>query len=205
MKNIDDFFGDDESQNVQTLIEVTKRFFGFVSQLAEIVDELSNSFNELSSKVDQLQRGGAAATSPSPTISSPGLSPPVLTTQSTSPPAPAATSVPSGLPAPPAPVTASTPPPSSPSPAAPPSVPSGLPPLPGLSTAPASPQPSFGQPPGPQPGLNPPPGPQPGFGQPPGPGAPAPRASPMSLKAQMNMELKEAFARIKKGWAEEDQ
>jgi hypothetical protein len=26
----------------------------------------------------------------------------------------------------------------------------------------------------------------------------------MNLKAQMNMELKEAFARIKKGWSEED-
>jgi hypothetical protein len=29
--------------------------------------------------------------------------------------------------------------------------------------------------------------------------------SPMNLKAQMNMELKEAFSRIKKGWSEEDQ
>jgi hypothetical protein len=37
------------------------------------------------------------------------------------------------------------------------------------------------------------------FGSP-QPPAPQARPSPMSLKAQMNMELKEAFARIRKGW-----
>jgi hypothetical protein len=44
------------------------------------------------------------------------------------------------------------------------------------------------------------PGGQPGV---PGPPAQQPRPSPMSLKAQMNMELKEAFSRIRKGWDEE--
>jgi hypothetical protein len=47
--------------------------------------------------------------------------------------------------------------------------------------------------------------PPPVGGQMGGPQAPAPQArpSPMSLKAQMNMELKEAFSRIRKGWDEE--
>jgi hypothetical protein len=31
----------------------------------------------------------------------------------------------------------------------------------------------------------------------------APSPSPIGLKAQMNMELKEAFSRIRKGWDEE--
>jgi hypothetical protein len=40
LTNLDEFFSDNESRNVDTLIEVTKKFFGFVSALAEIVDAL---------------------------------------------------------------------------------------------------------------------------------------------------------------------
>ncbi len=187
MTNIDEFFGENESQNVETLIGITKKFFGFVSALADIVDELQNDFLKLSDKIDQLQKTGSAplsASPPSPT----SLSPP--------PPSPAAPSaLPEapglpGLPTLPSPATASA---SPVGPTAPPTTPSGLPPLPGLSPAP---QPGYGQPPAPQPGYGQPPAPQ--------PTGPAPRPSPMSLKAQMNMELKEAFARIKKGWDETD-
>ncbi|MFX0209225.1 MAG: hypothetical protein ACFFDT_24790 [Candidatus Hodarchaeota archaeon] len=194
MKNIDDFFGDDESQNVKTLIEVTKKFFYFVSQLTEIVDSLENSLDELKIKVDQLltNPGVTAAIKPLSAPPTTSVPPPALAAMSAPPPAPAATSVPPGLPTPPAPATASAPPSSPASPPSSPSIPPGLPPLPGVSPAP---QPSFGQPLAPQPSFGQPPTPQ--------PAAPAPRASPMSLKAQMNMELKEAFARIKKGWDED--
>ncbi len=198
MTNIDDFFGENESQNVETLIGITKKFFGFVSALAEIVDELQSEHLKLSSRIDQLQRTGPAPLSASPPSPAPlSASPPSPASLSPPPPTPAtpgalpeAPGLP-GLPTPPSPATASAPPGS---PTAPPSTPSGLPPLPGLSPAPQ--QPGFGQPPAPQPGFGQPPAPQ--------PTGPAPRPSPMSLKAQMNMELKEAFARIKKGWDETD-
>ncbi|MHA2243438.1 MAG: hypothetical protein ACXADY_00560 [Candidatus Hodarchaeales archaeon] len=210
--NLDDFFGDDESQNVTTLIAVTKNFLGFVSQLAEIVDDLANSFTELSTKVDSLlQNPGAIA--PSSTPAAPAPTAPAPTAPSAPPTAPTAPSAPPTAPTapsapPPIPTAPSAAPagfPGLPTPPAPAAAPSGLPPLPGLSPAP---QPGFGQPPAPQPG----------FGQPPpassgggfqgltkAPPRQAPRAQPMNLKAQMNSELKEAFARIKKGWSEDDE
>ena len=201
LKNLDNFFGEDQGQNVDTLIEVTKRFFTFVSQLAEIVDELGREYTELSNKIDKLLQtsgsSGVIASPPSPASTS---TPPIPGAASTPPPIPGAASTP-----PPIPGAASTPPTASPgfptppaaptnplqaelstalqSPPAPPAAPSGLPPLPG---APAASSPGFGQSQAPAP-------------------RPKPRASPMNLKAQMNSELQEAFARIKKGWSEEDQ
>ncbi|MHA1214599.1 MAG: hypothetical protein ACTSR2_01670 [Candidatus Hodarchaeales archaeon] len=201
MTNLDEFFGDERSKNIETLMAVTKKFFVFVSQLAEIVDELERNFAELDKKVNQLLQGSGTSSFSPPTIA-----PPVQ--KASAPPAPPsispASSPAQGLPTPPAPVQASTPmstgpsplSPPSPSPLSPPSpsglaAPSGLPPLPGQSQQPSTP--SLGAP---TPGAG-------RMGQPPATGAPAPRPSPMSLKAQMNMELKEAFARIRKGWDEE--
>jgi hypothetical protein len=209
LKNLDDFFGEDQGQNVDTLVAVTKKFFTFVSQLAEIVDELGKEYSELSNKVDQLLKNSgpisAPPRSPTPVASLPSSvaigTPPQIPTAPSAPPT-APTAAPPGFPTPPSPTQATAPPPAPTSPlqaeisqamqnrSSPPAAPSGLPPLPG---APAAAPPGFGQ------------------SQPPGPGgpggapAPNPRVSPMNLKAQMNMELKEAFARIKKGWSEEDQ
>ncbi|UCE13626.1 MAG: hypothetical protein JSV04_00270 [Candidatus Heimdallarchaeota archaeon] len=187
MKNIDDFFGDDESQNVKTLITVTKKFFVFVSQLVEIVDELEKNYNELANKVNQLQKSGLSS-SPPPT-SAVSSAPPTPVVSSAPPPAPATPSTPPGLPSlptPPSPTTASAPP-SSPAPQ------SGLPPLPNM----ASPPQTFGPPPTQHQGFQ-------GLTPVPQATAPPPRPSPMNLKAQMNLELKEAFARIKKGWSEDE-
>ena len=206
MKNIDDFFGEDQDQNVDTLIEVTKRFFTFVSQLAEIVDELGKDYYELTNKVDQLLQSPSSpqASTPPPTPVSAAAPPPIPVSTSAPPPVPGAptaspSTAPPSFPAPPSPTQATAPPPVPANPLqaeissamqnqpSPPSASSGLPPLPGV---PAAAPPAFGQ------------------SRPPGPGgAPGakPRVSPMNLKAQMNMELKEAFARIKKGWSEEDQ
>ncbi len=214
MKNIDDFFGEDQSQNVDTLIEVTKKFFTFVSQLAEIVDELGKDYTELSNKVDQLlQRSGTTTLPSSPVLPISSHSKPISPTSPTTTPVPSTTpppipgvtaspslNAPPGFPTPPSPLQATAPPPAPSNPlqaeinsamlnrTSPPSPPSGLPPLPGAPSAAT-------------PGFSPPPG----LGEMPG-GAqtPKPRMSPMNLKAQMNMELKEAFARIKKGWSEED-
>ncbi|MFX0084513.1 MAG: hypothetical protein ACFFAU_02465 [Candidatus Hodarchaeota archaeon] len=214
MKNIDDFFGEDQSQNVDTLIEVTKKFFTFVSQLAEIVDELGKDYSELSNKVDQILQGSGVKTLPSSPVSSiaslskpisPASPPPTPISPTAPPPIPGASTSPAlnappGFPTPPSPLQATAPPPAPSNPlqaeinsamqnrTSPPSAPSGLPPLPG---APSAATPGFSPPPG----L----GPMPGGAQ-----TPKPRMSPMNLKAQMNMELKEAFARIKKGWSEED-
>ncbi|NHJ00561.1 MAG: hypothetical protein EAX86_00385 [Candidatus Heimdallarchaeota archaeon] len=200
MANLDDFFSDDQSRNVDSLIEVTKKFFIFVSQLAEIVDDLERKYSLLNGRIDDLlQKSMSPPRQPQinpPTVSTPAQ--PVTTP--TAPPAPSSFPTPPGLPTPPstvqpAPIQATTPPPA----------PSNLPPLPGQSP-PSSPS-IFGQPPPPPTfgqqnlpssgGLAP--SPTAGLG----PNAPAPTASPMSLKAQMNMELKEAFARIRKGWDED--
>lgn len=215
MKNIDDFFGEDQDQNVDTLIEVTKRFFTFVSQLAEIVDELGKDYSDLTDKVEQLlQRSSSPqAAAPSSAPVSAAAPPPIPVSTSAPPPVPVAPTAspaasPPGFPAPPSPTQAAAPPPV---PANPlqaelssamqnrppePAASSGLPPLPGVPAAApqaAAPQ-AFGQSRPPRPGG--------AMGGAPGP---KPRASPMNLKAQMNSELKEAFARIKKGWSEEDQ
>jgi hypothetical protein len=208
MKNLDDFFGDDESKNVAILVTVTKKFFGFVSQLAEIVYELQESFIELSDKVDQLtqERGSGMVSAPPITTSTPRAPPVAPSTPRAPPVAPSAPSAPPPIPsAPSAPAVATSAPSSPPGFPAPPSPTtassSGLPPLPGLSP---TPQPSFGVPSkasleaGFQ-GLTPVPAQAQAQAQ-----APKPRASPMNLKAQMNNELKEAFARIKKGWAEDE-
>jgi hypothetical protein len=191
LANLDEFFGDNQSQNVDTLVEVTKKFFTFVSQLAEIVDDLEGRYAELNKKIDQISQR-PAVTAPSP-ASTPSRVPSAPQTSSL-PTAPVSTPeslpTPPGFPSPPAPaqpsVTASGPPqqPASTSP------PSSLPPLPGQA------------PPAQQPGFAPPPGPTGQFGSPQAPPQPS-RPSPMSLKAQMNMELKEAFARIRKGWDDE--
>lgn len=216
MKNIDDFFGEDQDQNVDTLIEVTKRFFTFVSQLAEIVDELGKDYSELIIKVEQLLQSSSSpqASAPPPTPVSAVAPPPVPVSTSAPPPVPGAptaspSTAPPSFPAPPSPTQATAPPPVPANPLqaeissamqnqpSPPSASSGLPPLPGV---PAAAPPATGQPAAAPPAF--------GQSRPPGPGgAPGakPRVSPMNLKAQMNMELKEAFARIKKGWSEEDQ
>jgi hypothetical protein len=206
LKNIDDFFGDDQDQNVDTLIEVTKKFFTFVSQLAEIVDELGKEYSELTIKIDQLLKSPSSpqASAPPSTPVSAATPPPIPMSTSAPPPVPEtppaspATASP-GFPAPPSPTQAAAPPPVPASPLqaeissamqnqpSPPAASSGLPPLPGVPAAAAPP--AFGQSKPPEPGGAP---------------GPKPRASPMNLKAQMNMELKEAFARIKKGWSEED-
>ncbi len=198
MTNLDEFFGDNQSQNVDTLIAVTKKFFVFVSQLAEIVDELERKYAELSTRISQVSQQPSAP----PPLSAPTLSPKPPVSQPTVPsiaPSPPTTPPPSlptppAFPTPPAPVQAqpsASPPPMAANtlsqPSAPIPSPSSLPPLPGQSAAP------------PSPGLSPPPV----GGQMGGPQAPPPRPSPMSLKAQMNMELKEAFSRIRKGWDEE--
>ena len=220
MKNIDDFFGDDQEQNVDTLIEVTKKFFTFVSQLAEIVDELGREYSELTIKIDQLLQSSSSpqASAPPSTPVSAATPPPIPMSTSAPPPVPEAlpaspaTASP-GFPAPPSPTQAAAPPPVPASPLqaeisstmqnqpSPPAASSGLPPLPGV---PAATPPAFGQPAATPPAFGQSRPPEPG-GAPGGAPGPKPRASPMNLKAQMNMELKEAFARIKKGWSEEDQ
>jgi hypothetical protein len=208
LTNLDEFFGDERSKNVDTLVEVTKKFFIFVSQLAEIVDELERNFAELNLKVDQLLQGRSTG----PSKNSIQFSAPVQPSSTRS--SPPSISQPPSFPNPPTPMQASPQTPPAISPLSPPSPSSispsspNLPPLPGQ--IPSSSPPPFGSPPPssssagfeqiqpPGPGIN-------SQGAPgiPGPGVPAPRPSPMSLKAQMNMELKEAFARIRKGWDEE--
>jgi hypothetical protein len=205
LTNLDEFFSDNETQNVETLIEVTKKFFLFVSQLTEIVDSLEVKYESLSNRLDQISQGAIQAptqvyappVAPHPVTSS-VPAPMVASTPPAAPPtAPASLPTPPSFPSPPAPMgaqSAAPPPPvtatSSPPPQQQAFSPSNLPPLPGQGAAP------------PPPGLSPP-GPTGGAvggNIPPGS---APRPSPMSLKAQMNMELKEAFSRIRKGWDEE--
>lgn len=192
LTNLDEFFSDNETRNVDTLIEVTKKFFGFVSALAEIVDALETRYTELDNKINMLSQQQRTSTPPTmtPSVSTTPPAPQVSTAPSTPPSTPSSLPTPPGLPTPPsAPVQAqpTSPPPVSAT-AAPNqqsfAPPSNLPPLPGQAPAPslAPPPASGGQLGGPQPPS-----------QPRGP-------SPMSLKAQMNMELKEAFARIRKGW-----
>ncbi|MCK4847820.1 MAG: hypothetical protein KAT16_02220 [Candidatus Heimdallarchaeota archaeon] len=205
MTNLDEFFSDDETRNVETLIAVTKKFFLFVSQLAEIVDSLEARYTDIIARLDNIsQNAGQAPTqiSASPMAPPPASTPAPVSTQAPSPPlappaAPTSLPTPPSFPTPPAPMEAQStaPPPSVTATASPPPQqsfsPSNLPPLPGQTAAPPS-----------QPGLSPP-GPT---GVPVGgthPPGPAPGPSPMSLKAQMNMELKEAFSRIRKGWDEE--
>ncbi len=200
MTNLDEFFGDNQSQNVDALIAVTKKFFVFVSQLAEIVDDLERKYAELSSRISQISQQPSAP----PQLSAPGLtssppdSQPIAPSVGPSPPTapPPSLPTPPAFPTPPSPVQAqpsAVPTPVSanapPQPAGSMPSPSSLPPLPGQSPAP------------PSPGLAPPTvGGQMGGARPPTPQA---HPSPMSLKAQMNMELKEAFSRIRKGWDEE--
>lgn len=195
LTNLDEFFSDNESRNVDTLIEVTKKFFGFVSALAEIVDALETKYAELDNKISLLsqQQRTSAPPTMTPSVSAAPPTPQVAATPS--PPSATSTSLPTppGLPTPPsAPVQAqsASPPPAS-ALAAPNqqslAPPSGLPPLPGQTPAPS---------------LAPPPASGGQLGGPQTPGQP-PRPSPMSLKAQMNMELKEAFSRIRKGWDDE--
>jgi len=88
LTNLDEFFGDNQSQNVDTLIAVTKKFFVFVSQLAEIVDELERKYAELSTRINQVSQQPSApppfsAPSPSP---SPPPSQPVAPSVAPSPP-----------------------------------------------------------------------------------------------------------------------
>lgn len=204
LTNLDEFFSDDETRNVETLIAVTKKFFLFVSQLAEIVDSLEARYSDIIVRLEKLsQNAGQAPTQ----VSTPPVAPPSATapdpvpSQTFSPPvappaAPTSLPTPPSFPTPPAPMEAQSaaPPPvtadSSPPPQQQAFSPSNLPPLPGQAAAPS------------QPGLSPPSptGDPAGGTRPPGP---APRPSPMSLKAQMNMELKEAFSRIRKGWDDE--
>ena len=206
LTNLDEFFSDDETRNVETLVAVTKKFFLFVSQLAEIVDSLEVKYANIMARLDRLDNLSQNAVQAPNQVSAPPVSPPPVTasdsvpTQAPSPPtappsAPISLPTPPSFPTPPAPMEAQS--------ASPPPVtaansppqqqafsPSNLPPLPGNAPAPA------------QPGLAPP-GPtggQVGGTRPPGT---APSPSPMSLKAQMNMELKEAFSRIRKGWDDE--
>ncbi|MHA1443538.1 MAG: hypothetical protein ACTSR4_02160 [Candidatus Hodarchaeales archaeon] len=206
MTNLDEFFSDDETRNVETLVAVTKKFFLFVSQLAEIVDSLEVKYANIMARLDRLDNLSQNAVQAPNQVSAPPVSPPPVTTsasvptQAPSPPAappsaPTSLPTPPSFPTPPAPVEAqSASPPPVTAVSSPPQQqafsPSNLPPLPG--NAPAPPQPGLA-PPGPAGG-------QAGGTHPPGT---APSPSPMSLKAQMNMELKEAFSRIRKGWDEE--
>ncbi|MHA1236356.1 MAG: hypothetical protein ACTSQ9_01700 [Candidatus Hodarchaeales archaeon] len=206
MTNLDEFFSDDETRNVETLVAVTKKFFLFVSQLAEIVDSLEVKYANIMARLDRLDNLSQNAVQAPNQVSAPPVSPPPVTTsasvptQAPSPPAappsaPTSLPTPPSFPTPPAPVEAqSASPPPVTAVSSPPQQqafsPSNLPPLPG--NAPAPPQPGLA-PPGPAGG-------QAGGTRPPGT---APSPSPMSLKAQMNMELKEAFSRIRKGWDEE--
>jgi len=200
LTNLDEFFSDDETQNVETLVAVTKKFFLFVSQLAEIVDSLEVKYADLNTKLDKISQNAVQAPAQ---VSPPAVSPTPITTpapvptQASSPPvappsAPTSLPSPPSFPTPPAPMEAQTTPPpvtaaSSPPPQQQALSPSNLPPLPGNSPAP------------PQLGSSPP---SPTGGQA-GAVRPPPGPSPMSLKAQMNMELKEAFSRIRKGWDED--
>ena len=207
MTNLDEFFTDDETRNVETLVAVTKKFFLFVSQLAEIVDSLEVKYANIMDRLDRLDKiSQNAVLAPNQVSATPVSPPPVTTpasvpTQVPSPPvappsAPTSLPTPPSFPTPPAPMESqpASPPPVTASSSPPPQQPafsqSNLPPLPGNAPAPS------------QPGLSPPgpPGGQAGGTRPPGS---APSPSPMSLKAQMNMELKEAFSRIRKGWDEE--
>jgi len=206
LTNLDEFFSDDETRNVETLVAVTKKFFLFVSQLAEIVDSLEVKYANIMARLDRLDNLSQNAVQAPNQVSAPPVSPPPVTTsasvptQAPSPPAappsaPTSLPTPPSFPTPPAPVEAqSASPPPVTAVSSPPQQqafsPSNLPPLPG--NAPAPPQPGLA-PPGPAGG-------QAGGTRPPGT---APSPSPMSLKAQMNMELKEAFSRIRKGWDEE--
>jgi len=207
LTNLDEFFSNDETRNVETLIAVTKKFFVFVSTLAEIVDSLEVKYSEIMVKLENISKNASQAPIQ---VSAPPATPPPVTTQAPSPPvttqapsppvtaptAPVSLPTPPSFPTPPAPMEAQStaPPPvtaaSSPPPQQQAFSPSALPQLPGQASAP------------PQPGSSPPrsTGGPVGGNRPPG-GAPQP--SPMSLKAQMNMELKEAFSRIRKGWDEE--
>ncbi|MHA1206017.1 MAG: hypothetical protein ACTSSO_00445, partial [Candidatus Hodarchaeales archaeon] len=197
---------DDETRNVETLVAVTKKFFLFVSQLAEIVDSLEVKYANIMDRLDRLDNLSQNAVQTPNQVSAHPVSPPSVTasasvpTQAHSPPAappsaPTSLPTPPSFPTPPAPVEAqSASPPPVTAASSPPQQqafsPSNLPSLPGNAPAP------------PKSGLAPsgPTGGQVGGTRPPGT---APSPSPMSLKAQMNVELKEAFSRIRKGWDEE--
>ena len=96
LTNLDEFFGDDQSQNVDALIAVTKKFFVFVSQLAEIVDDLERKYAELSSRINQISQQPSAP----PQLSAPGLTSSSHDSQPIAPSTP--TTPPPSLPTPPA-------------------------------------------------------------------------------------------------------
>ncbi|MFX0151811.1 MAG: hypothetical protein ACFFAJ_13570, partial [Candidatus Hodarchaeota archaeon] len=75
MANLDEFFSDDTDRNVQTLVEVTKKFFVFVSQLAEIVDELEKNYSILSTKIDQMSQTSGSITPSTSPLTAPPISP----------------------------------------------------------------------------------------------------------------------------------
>ncbi|MHA1512960.1 MAG: hypothetical protein ACTSRJ_02725, partial [Candidatus Hodarchaeales archaeon] len=155
MTNLDEFFSDDETRNVETLVAVTKKFFLFVSQLAEIVDSLEVNYANIMARLDRLDNLSQNAVQAPNQVSAPPVSPPPVTTsasvptQAPSPPAappsaPTSLPTPPSFPTPPAPVEAqSASPPPVTAVSSPPQQqafsPSNLPPLPG--NAPAPPQP----------------------------------------------------------------